>query len=66
MGLGENGTGRFLTVKQVQLILPSQPSWMFMSLRMALAGACGNTGVLFGPLLGSDLRSGMEQKKDIV
>jgi len=48
------------------LILPSQPDWMFMSLRMAVAGACGNARVLLGPPLGSGLRSGTEQKKDIV
>ena len=50
----------------VYLILPSQPSWMFVSLRVALARACGNARILFGPPLGSGLRSGMEQKKDIV
>ena len=37
----------------VYLILSSQQTCTFMSLRMALAGAYGNTGVLFGPPLGS-------------
>ena len=59
-----------LAVKQarhwVYLILPSQLSWMFMSLRMTLAGACGNARVLFGPALDSGLRSVTEQKKDTV
>jgi len=39
---------------------------MFVSLRVALARACGNARILFGPPLGSGLRSGMEQKRDIV
>ena len=50
----------------VYLILSSQQTCTFMSLRMALAGACDNSRVLFGPPLDSGLRSGMEQKKDIV
>ena len=50
----------------VYLTLPSQLKWTFMLLRMALAGACGNATVLFRLPLDSGLRSGMEQKKDIV
>ena len=50
----------------VYSIIPSQPSCMFMSLRMALAGACGNARVLSRPPLDSGLRSGTEQRKDIV
>ena len=48
------------------LILHSQMKQTFMPLRMALAGACGNARVLFGPPLYSGLRCVMEQKKDIV
>ena len=60
-----------LAVKQAQALgifdptlLPS--SWKFMSLRMALAGACGNTRVLFRLPFDSGLRSGTECKKDTV
>ena len=48
------------------MILPSLLSWTLMSLRMALAGACGNARVVFGPPLDSGLRSDTEKKKDVV
>ena len=50
----------------VYLILPSQPSWTFMSLRMALAGACGNARVLFGHPSGSGGSSAASQPSIIL
>ena len=73
MGLGENGTGRFPSGKQAKLAVKrAQALGVFdptlpveLDIDIAQDG-CGNARVLFEPPLGSGLRSGIEQKKDIV